>query len=111
MNLQEVKARLEENNFTVQIFETKEEAADYLDRAIDGKTVGMGGSLTLTELDVSSVSGTVSVHAANAGEISLETTSGAITGSVKQRHVIDQDTCIKCGKCMDSCKFGAIVKD
>lgn len=36
---------------------------------------------------------------------------GAITGSVKQRHVIDQDTCIKCGKCMDSCKFGAIVKD
>ena len=31
----------------------------------------------------SSVSGTVSVHAANAGEISLETTSGAITGSVR----------------------------
>ena len=26
MNLQEVKARLEENNFTVQIFETKEAA-------------------------------------------------------------------------------------
>ena len=40
-------------------------------------------TLTLTELDVSSVSGTVSVHAANAGEISLETTSGAITGSVR----------------------------
>lgn len=36
-------------------------------------------TLTLTELDVSSVSGTVSVHAANAGEISLETTSGDIT--------------------------------
>ena len=50
MNLQEVKARLEENNFTVQIFETKEEAADYLDRAIDGKTVGMGGSMSLAEL-------------------------------------------------------------
>ena len=50
MNLQEVKARLEENSFTVQIFETKEEAADYLDRAIDGKTVGMGGSMSLAEL-------------------------------------------------------------
>ena len=50
MNLQEVKARLEENNFTVQIFETKEEAADYLDRAIDGKSVGMGGSMSLAEL-------------------------------------------------------------
>ena len=42
---------------------------------------------------------------------SLQRPVGAITGSVKQRHVIDQDTCIKCGKCMDSCKFGAIVKD
>lgn len=35
---------------------------------------------------------------------------GAITGSVKEKHVIDNDVCIKCGKCLDTCKFGAIEK-
>ncbi len=35
---------------------------------------------------------------------------GAISGTVKQPHVIDQNKCIKCGACMDGCKFGAIVK-
>ena len=34
----------------------------------------------------------------------------AITGKVKEMHVIDQDVCIKCGKCLDNCKFGAIDK-
>lgn len=32
----------------------------------------------------------------------------AITGEVKGKHVIDQDKCIKCGKCAENCKFGAI---
>ncbi|WP_130863378.1 NADH-quinone oxidoreductase subunit NuoF [Bacilliculturomica massiliensis] len=36
---------------------------------------------------------------------------GAITGSVKQRHVIDPDKCIKCGKCEESCNFGAVVRE
>ncbi len=40
-------------------------------------------TLTLNELDVTSVSGAVSVYAANAGEISLSTTSGNIDGSVR----------------------------
>ena len=40
-------------------------------------------TLTLQELDVSSVSGNVSVNAANAASISLSTTSGAISGSVR----------------------------
>ena len=40
-------------------------------------------TLTLQELDVSSVSGAISVSAANAGEISLATTSGAVSGSVR----------------------------
>jgi NADH:ubiquinone oxidoreductase subunit F (NADH-binding)/(2Fe-2S) ferredoxin/NAD-dependent dihydropyrimidine dehydrogenase PreA subunit len=31
-----------------------------------------------------------------------------ISGDVKQKHVIDQDKCIKCGQCFDKCKFGAI---
>lgn len=33
----------------------------------------------------------------------------AISGTVKQPHVIDSDKCIKCGVCMGNCKFGAIV--
>ena len=40
-------------------------------------------TLSLSELDVTSVSGAVSVYAANAGEIALSTTSGAIEGSVR----------------------------
>ncbi len=34
----------------------------------------------------------------------------AITGSVKQPHVIDTSKCVKCGLCMANCKFGAIVR-
>jgi len=40
-------------------------------------------TLSLSELDVTSVSGAISVYAANAGEISLSTTSGSISGSVR----------------------------
>ena len=35
---------------------------------------------------------------------------GAISGAVKEVHVIDKDKCIKCGVCMDNCNFDAIVK-
>ena len=35
---------------------------------------------------------------------------GAITGKVKEKHVIDQTKCIKCGACMDNCNFKAIIK-
>ncbi len=35
----------------------------------------------------------------------------AIAGSVKNKHVIDQEKCIKCGKCEEGCKFGAVVRD
>ncbi len=34
----------------------------------------------------------------------------AIKGSVKAPHVIDKTKCIKCGACVETCKFGAIVK-
>ena len=36
---------------------------------------------------------------------------GAIEGEVRQKHVIDQSKCIKCGACMDGCRFKAIVKE
>jgi NADP-reducing hydrogenase subunit HndC len=36
---------------------------------------------------------------------------GAITGTVKEMHVIDTTKCIKCGACIEKCKFSAIVKE
>ena len=35
---------------------------------------------------------------------------GAISGTVKNPHVIDPAKCIKCAVCIDTCKFGAISK-
>ena len=36
--------------------------------------------------------------------------TGAITGKVKEPHVIDTEKCVKCGVCIEKCRFGAIVK-
>ena len=36
---------------------------------------------------------------------------GAITGKVKEPHVIDTDKCIKCGVCQGNCKFNAITNN
>lgn len=45
-----VKQNLEANGFAVSVFASGEEAAAYLNRTIDGVTVGMGGSMTLAQL-------------------------------------------------------------
>ncbi len=34
----------------------------------------------------------------------------AISGKVKEKHVIDTTKCIKCGACIDNCNFKAIIK-
>ncbi|MBD3235138.1 MAG: 4Fe-4S dicluster domain-containing protein [Candidatus Eisenbacteria bacterium] len=34
----------------------------------------------------------------------------AIRGETKQPHVIDQAVCVKCGKCISVCNFGAVYK-
>ena len=36
---------------------------------------------------------------------------GAISGEVRKPHTIDQAKCIKCGACIDNCKFNAISKN
>lgn len=35
---------------------------------------------------------------------------GCITGKVKEKHKIDTSKCLKCGACMENCKFRAIVQ-
>ena len=34
----------------------------------------------------------------------------AISGAIREKHVINQDKCIKCGACIDNCSFKAIIK-
>lgn len=36
--------------------------------------------------------------------------AGCIAGKVKEKHEIDITKCLKCGACMDNCKFNAIIK-
>lgn len=45
-----VKKNLEARGFRVSVFESAAEAADYLDAAIDGTSVGFGGSVTLDQM-------------------------------------------------------------
>ncbi|WP_227764713.1 NADH-quinone oxidoreductase subunit NuoF [Zhaonella formicivorans] len=35
---------------------------------------------------------------------------GAISGKVKEAHIIDQSKCTKCGSCYEKCRFNAILK-
>ena len=35
---------------------------------------------------------------------------GVIEGQPKEKHIIDQDKCIKCGQCFEVCRFEAIVR-
>jgi NADH:ubiquinone oxidoreductase subunit F (NADH-binding)/(2Fe-2S) ferredoxin len=36
---------------------------------------------------------------------------GAIIGKVKEKHIINQQKCIKCGICMDVCTFNAVIRE
>ncbi len=50
MAFEKLREQLEKNGFQVSVFATAREAADYLNREIDGATVGCGGSMTLKEM-------------------------------------------------------------
>lgn len=52
MDFTTVKRNLEAHKFIVRTFAAGREAADYLNRAINGKSVGFGGSVTLDALGV-----------------------------------------------------------
>lgn len=50
MNFTDIKMNLEKLGYTVSCFDDAQEAADYLDLKIDNKTVGFGGSVTLSQM-------------------------------------------------------------
>ena len=51
-NFTNLKANLEQKGYIVHIFDTKEDAANYLDQQIDGTTVGLGGSVTIRQMEL-----------------------------------------------------------
>ena len=50
MDLEKTRENLEQRGFIAKTFATAADAAAYLDGAIDGATVGFGGSITLQEM-------------------------------------------------------------
>ena len=50
MNFDLVKNNLERLGYKVECFDTKEEAADYLAGEVRGKTVGIGGTMTVKQM-------------------------------------------------------------
>lgn len=45
-----VRHNLEARGFSVSCFATAEEAVDYLDKKLDGRTIGVGGSVTIRDM-------------------------------------------------------------
>ena len=52
MDFEKIAKNLKNNLFEVSIFDNKEEASEYLNKEIDGKTVGFGGSVTVNEMEL-----------------------------------------------------------
>ena len=55
MELTKIKENLKEKGFEVSSFDSGKEVVDYLQKEITGKTVGIGGSLTVKELGLDQV--------------------------------------------------------
>ena len=51
-NIERLRKNLEAHGFQTSYFPTREEAAAYLDREIDRKTVAIGGAVTIKEMDL-----------------------------------------------------------
>ena len=52
MNLENLQKNLTATGYTVRVFDTAAQAAEYLVESIHGKTVGIGGSMTIDAMDV-----------------------------------------------------------
>ena len=53
MAFEAVQKNLEDRGFSVKVFATGREAADYLDSVLDGTSVGIGGSVSVQQLGLS----------------------------------------------------------
>lgn len=51
-NFQNIKEALLQKGYIVRMFDTKEDAAEYINNQIDGKTVGLGGSVTIHQMNL-----------------------------------------------------------
>ncbi len=51
-NLTSLKTNLEQKGYIVHVFDTKELAANYIDKQINDKTVGLGGSVTIHQMNL-----------------------------------------------------------
>ena len=72
--------KLRKNGFEVSRFATGEEAADYIGRSLRGKTVGIGGSMTLRDLNIYDhirQNNTVYWHMVEPGDETMEKASAA----------------------------------
>ena len=52
MNLENLQKNVEARGFSYRYFDTAAQAADYLAGSISGKTVGIGGSMTLLDMGI-----------------------------------------------------------
>ena len=50
MSFDKVKQNLEKKGYKVTVCDTKEDAAEYIDKLLDGKSVGFGGSVTVEQM-------------------------------------------------------------
>ena len=51
-DFRKLKENLEKKGYRVNLFDKKEMAADYIDSQINNKTVGLGGSVTISEMNL-----------------------------------------------------------
>ncbi len=82
MNFEKIKENLLKKDFKVSIFETKEQASEYINKEVDSVTVGFGGSMTLNEMnliDTLSTHNTIYSHWKTPGP---ETTKNAMSTDV-----------------------------
>lgn len=52
MDFTKIKVNLEEQGYLVTCFDNAWQASDYLEKSIMGKTVGIGGSVTVQQMDL-----------------------------------------------------------